>query len=162
MSVEFTLYTEIAAPCEVVWAVSLSIDAHLASMSASGERVLVGVSSGQIGLGETVTWRARHFGVPWTMTSRITELRSPDWFVDEEVRGPFHSFRHEHRFTAIPGGSTMEDHVHFVAPLGVLGRAVEAVILGRYLRKLIIDRNAFLKKALEADPPLMGEAGSFG
>lgn len=71
------------------------------------------------------------------MTSEITELRSPELFVDEQVRGPFHSFRHEHRSVAFPGGTTMVDHVHFVAPLGALGRAVEAAVLGRYLRKLI-------------------------
>lgn len=49
----------------------------------------------------------------------------------------------------------MVDHVHFAAPLSVLGRAVEAAVLGRYLRKLIIDRNAFLKQTLEAGPPPM-------
>lgn len=155
MSVEFSIQTEIAASRDAVWAASLSIDAHLASMSSSGERVVAGVTSGQIGLGETVTWRARHFGVTWTMTSEIIELRSPEWFVDEQLRGPFHSFRHEHRFIAIPGGTTMVDHVRFAAPLSVLGRAVEAAVLGRYLRKLIIDRNAFLKQTLEAGPPPM-------
>jgi hypothetical protein len=86
MSVEFSIQTEIAASLDAVWAASLSIDAHLESMSSSGERVVAGVSSGQIGLGETVTWRARHFGVMWTMTSQITELRWPEWFVDEQLR----------------------------------------------------------------------------
>jgi ligand-binding SRPBCC domain-containing protein len=162
MSVEVSLETEIAASCDAVWAASLSIDAHLASMSSSGERVVGGVAFGQIGLGETVTWRARHFGVTWTMTSEITELRLPEWFVDEQLRGPFHSFRHEHRFTAFPGGTTMADHVHFVAPLGVLGRAVEIAILGSYLRKLIIDRNTFLKQSLEAEPPPMLSPGTHG
>src|SRR5437667_12407456 len=32
-------------------------------------------------LGETVTWRARHFGVPWTVTSKITALDRPSRFV---------------------------------------------------------------------------------
>jgi ligand-binding SRPBCC domain-containing protein len=38
-----------------------------------------------------------HFGVPITMTSRITRMSPPRLFVDEQVRGPFRSFHHEHR-----------------------------------------------------------------
>jgi ligand-binding SRPBCC domain-containing protein len=149
MTVEFTIETTIIAPIEAVWASSLSIDAHLASMSVSSERVVGGVATGQIALDETVTWRARHFGVLWTMTSKITELSAPDRFVDEQERGPFRSFRHEHRFTSVGASTNMVDQIRFVAPLGPLGRAVETVILARYLRTLIGDRNQYLKSALE-------------
>jgi ligand-binding SRPBCC domain-containing protein len=34
------------------------------------------------------------------MTSRITEWSRPERFVDEQVRGPFAAFRHEHLFEA--------------------------------------------------------------
>jgi ligand-binding SRPBCC domain-containing protein len=149
MTVEFTIETMIKAPVDAVWASSLSIDAHLASMSASSERVVGGVATGQIALGETVTWRARHFGVTWTMTSKISELSAPDRFVDEQVRGPFQSFRHEHQFTSVGAATKLVDHVRFVAPLGPLGRAVESLVLGPYLRTLIGDRNNYLKAMLE-------------
>lgn len=75
--IEFGLRTEIAAPPEVVFAASLSVDAHLASMRSAGERAVAGVRSGRMALGDTVTWKARHFGVVWTMTSRITKGVSP-------------------------------------------------------------------------------------
>ena len=82
------------------------------------------------------------------MTSRITELEAPHWFVDEQVRGPFRSFRHEHAF--IPGadgdGTIMIDHVVFDAPLGGLGRLSEGA-LGPYLLRLIQRRNAYLQDA---------------
>ena len=103
-------------------------------MARSRERAVAGVTTGRIGLGEEVTWRAWHFGVPFTMTSRITELEAPELFVDEQVRGPFRSFRHEHAF--IPGAdgdsTIMIDHVVFDAPLGGLGRLSEGA-LGPYL-----------------------------
>lgn len=67
-------------------------------METSGEQAIGGVTSGSIALGETVTWRARHFGIWFTMTSRITSLERPNRFVDEQVRGPFRSFHHEHVF----------------------------------------------------------------
>lgn len=40
----------------------------------------------------------------------------------------------------------MIDRVSFAAPLGLLGRVVERLVLANYMRKLIEQRNAFLQK----------------
>jgi ligand-binding SRPBCC domain-containing protein len=125
---------------------SRSIDLHVASMAGSRERAVAGVTTGHIDEGEDVTWRAWHFGVPIRMTSRITRMSPPDSFVDEQVRGPFRSFRHEHRFVADGDGTIMIDHVVLRVPLGVLGRAAELVV-GPYLRRLIERRNTHLLAA---------------
>jgi ligand-binding SRPBCC domain-containing protein len=114
---------------------ALDIDAHTGSMAASGERAVAGVTSGVIGLGETVTWRARHFGIWWTMTTRITEWEPP-------VR--FKEFVHEHTFVAVDGGTCVTDRVRFAAPLGILGRIAEQLVLQRYVPRLIDVRNEFM------------------
>jgi len=147
--IEFKRVTEIAATADTVFDIALDIDAHVASMSDSHERAIAGVTRGIIGLGEIVTWHARHFGLPFTMTSRITHLERPRRFVDEQARGPFQSFRHEHVFEASALGTIMSDVVVFAAPLGPFGRIVEWLFLGRYVRKLIDQRNRFLKAAAE-------------
>jgi len=120
------------------------IDVHTASQSDSGERATGGVTGGLIGLGETVTWKARHFGLSLSLTSRVTEFDAPHRFVDEQTRGPFTSFRHEHLFEPTASGSVMTDRVQFTAPFGVLGRLVEKLVLERYLRRLIEERGRFL------------------
>lgn len=123
---------------------SLDIDEHLASMSHTGERAVGGVTAGVIGLGEEVTWRARHFGLVWRMTSRIAELERPSRFVDEQVRGPFRAFRHVHRFEPAGDRATlMIDEVEFSAPFGPVGRLAE-LVLAPYLRGLIERRNRHL------------------
>src|SRR5918995_526198 len=86
MTVRFEHETRIEAPAELVFDLSLDIYAHRALMAASNERATAGVTSGPIGLGETVTWRAIHFRIPFTMTSRVTELERPHCFIDEQVR----------------------------------------------------------------------------
>ncbi|MEM9656341.1 MAG: SRPBCC family protein [Actinomycetota bacterium] len=149
MTVEFECEERIAAPVETVFDLSLDIDVHVASMADSGERAIGGVTSGLIGLGENVTWRAKHFGVPFTMTSRITEFDRPARFVDEQQRGPFRRFRHEHLFEPVDGSTLMTDRISFDAPLWVLGDVVELAVLGRYLEKLIRERNKFLKAEAE-------------
>ena len=74
------LETVIAAPIGDCFALSLSVDAHTASMSKSGERASGGFTSGAMRLGDTVTWRARHFGIAFRMTSMITEYEYPNRF----------------------------------------------------------------------------------
>ena len=51
----FQLVTMIAAEPERAFDLSLSVDAHVASMGA-GERAVAGVTSGQLGPGDSVTW----------------------------------------------------------------------------------------------------------
>jgi ligand-binding SRPBCC domain-containing protein len=146
----FELVTTVRAPRERVFDASLDVGVHTGSMAGSGERVVGGVTSGRLGLGDAVTWQARHFGLPWRMTSRISVYQRPERFVDEQVRGPFRRWRHEHAFTDGGDGATvMRDIVEFSAPLGVLGRLVSAVVLRRYLARLIAHRNDYLRRQCE-------------
>ena len=82
------------------------------------------------------------------MTSRIVQLERPTSFTDEQVRGPFARFHHEHVFTETDGGTEMLDRVSFDAPLGVFGRVVE-IGLGPYVRRLIERRDSYLKDIAE-------------
>ena len=92
------LVTNVPATPEQCFELSLSVDAHQASMSDSGERAVAGIQSGVMNLGDTVTWKAKHFGIEFTMTSVISHYDSPHRFVDEQVSGPFRRWWHEHRF----------------------------------------------------------------
>lgn len=143
----FHLTTHLAAPVEACFDLSRSIDLHLQSMASSGERAIAGVTTGLIGAGEEVTWEARHLGRRWRMTSRITAMERPHRFVDEMVRGPFASYRHEHRFEeAGPGATRMHDLVEFRTRYGPL-TPVADLVAGAYLRRLLRQRNTTLAAA---------------
>lgn len=142
----FTLVTKAPGSAQELSDLSLDIDAHVSSMSQSGERAVAGVKTGRIGLGEAMTWRARHFGIWWTMTSQITALDQPTRFVDQQVRGPFKTFIHEHRFEQLTHGTLMTDTVTVASP--IFGALAERVVLVPYLRRLIAKRNAQLLHAL--------------
>ena len=142
------LSTSISAPVSACFALSLSVDAHTESMGSSGERAVAGVTSGEMVLGDSVTWKARHFGIPFTMTSRISEYRRPERFVDEQVSGPFKVWRHEHVFTQTPQGTLMTDLVTFSSPVGVVGRLVDYALLTKHMTALLQQRNEWLRQAL--------------
>ena len=144
------LETVIAAPIGDCFDLSLSVDAHAASMQASKEQAIGGVTSGVMRLGDSVTWRARHFGIAFRMTSAITEYQPPSRFVDEQQHGPFRRWWHEHTFTPLVNGQTqMIDIVRFESPFGLLGYLADGLVLGHYMPCLLRQRNAWLKITLE-------------
>jgi ligand-binding SRPBCC domain-containing protein len=150
MASSFECTTRTSLGKEDLFDLSRSIDAHKESMAHSREKAVAGITAGLISLGEEVTWRAWHFGVPLRMTSRITEMEAPDYFVDEQVRGPFRRFRHVHEFDEDAGGTVMVDRVEFAAPFGPLGLLAEKLVLTRYLRNLIEKRNRYLAAGARA------------
>lgn len=153
MTVSFQQRTVLPAPPDACYRLSLSVDFHQESFADSGETIVAGVSHGVMALGDHVTWSARHLGRVWTMTSTISAADPPHRFVDEQLEGPFRSFRHEHTFRPLGDGSTeMCDDITFTAPFGPIGRIAELVILRWYMARLIGVRNAALLQRLIDSP----------
>jgi len=100
------LLTVIAAPCERCFDLARSVDLHLRSTSHTSESAIGGRISGLMTLGDEVTWRARHFGVWFTLTSRITAYDRPEHFRDRMVRGPLARLDHSHEFADDGQGGT--------------------------------------------------------
>ena len=141
----FELTTHVAAPPERVFDACLEVDLHTASMAGSGERAVGGVTSGRLGLGDRVTFEARHLGIRWRMTARVSEFDRPAYFADEQERGPFKRWHHAHHFASDgAGGTVMRDVVAFTAPCGPLGAFVERLVLRAYMIRLIQSRNRYL------------------
>lgn len=146
------LTRRVAAPPERCFDLARSIELHERSTAATGERAIAGVTQGLIGAGQTVTWRAQHFGVWQTLTSRISAFDRPHHFRDEQVRGAFAWFTHDHWFTPDgAGGTVMRDVFTFRAPLGVLGRVAERLVLTRYMRRFLETRLAIVAEAAEGE-----------
>ena len=143
------LNTIINAPVEKVFDLSRSIDLHMESTKQTGERAIAGRTGGLIELGETVTWRAKHFGIWQNLTSKITGYNYPTFFADELVSGAFKSFRHEHHFSFVENGTLMQDKFVFESPLGILGKFANWLFLKRYMSNLLVERNRIIKNTAE-------------
>ena len=146
--------TPIHAPLERCFDLARSVEVHLAGNLHYGENAVAeaGATSGLLGPGDRVTWRARHFWITWTLTSRITAFDRPSSFQDVMLRGPFRLMRHDHFFRALPGGVTqMRDVFCFAAPLPVLGRLAEIAFLRAYMRRLLHERNLVIQQIAESD-----------
>jgi ligand-binding SRPBCC domain-containing protein len=147
-----TIRTHIHAPVEVCFDAARDLDLHLDSMKHTGETAVGGRTSGLIELGEEVTWRARHLGIVQHFTSRITGFDRPRFFQDTMQRGAFRSFVHDHLFEPVSDGTRMTDVLRFEAPLGILGRIAETLVLRRYLERLLTARAATIARYCVTTP----------
>ena len=143
--------TEINAPIEVVFDLSRSIDLHKISTHQTNEEAIAGITSGLIGKGESVTWRARHFGIYQTLTARITEFEKPTYFVDEMEKGIFQYFKHEHIFKENGQQTRMIDVFDYGSPLGILGKVADKLFLENYMRRFLEKRNKTIKAFAESE-----------
>ncbi len=61
------------------------------------------------------------FGVPAKWRTLITEYDAPHSFADVQLSGPYRRWDHRHTFSAVQGGTLVEDKVEYEMPLGPLG-----------------------------------------
>lgn len=145
------IQTEIKANKQIVFDLSRSIDLHKISTEHTNEEAIAGKTSGLIELNESVTWKAKHFGIYQTLTSIVTEFQSPNYFVDEMQNGAFKSFKHQHIFSDLKNGTLMTDIFEYESPFGILGNIADKVFLKNYMTKLLEKRNSTIKEFAETE-----------
>jgi hypothetical protein len=152
--IRFEETTLIAAPIERVFDLSRSVEVHLLANVHGHEQALAvgGVTTGLVGLGEQVTWRAKHFGVWHELTSKATLLEAPTHFQVTMIKGIFRFMQADHFFRSVPSGETeLRDLFTIAAPLPILGPIAEALFLRRYMIALNRERNAVIKQLAESN-----------
>lgn len=141
--------TEINADIQTCFDLARDVGFYQKSLKKTTEIPVAGKISGLIEKGDYVTWETNHLVFTQLLVLKVSEFISPVLFVDEMVKGDFKSYRHEHIFKNNKNGTTMTDRFYFKSPYGVIGKIVDAIILKRYMRKLIITRNNALKMKAE-------------
>lgn len=90
--------------------------------------------------GALIDYRISLRGIPVSWRTEITLWEPPHRFVDEQLRGPYRLWVHEHTFEEQPDGTTLAgDRVRY-AVLG--GRLVNRLLVERDLRKIFAFREA--------------------
>ena len=118
--------------------------------------------------GRVVLRVGRPIGIRWVVRHRDYEPGRQ--FADEQVEGPFASWRHLHRFDPDgPGASVMTDRIEYVPPLGAVGAVGDPLLIRPRLMRMLAYRHELLRRDLEthgraADrPPLrVGVSGANG
>lgn len=93
--------------------------------------------------GATIDYKLRVHGLPLRWRSEITVWDPPHCFVDEQLRGPYRQWIHEHVFEERDGGTLSRDVVRYGVPGGPL---MHALFVGRDVRKIFEFREKRLRE----------------
>lgn len=79
--------------------------------------------------GQIITYKVKPFpglAVPWM--TEITHLEKGKMFVDDQRKGPYRLWHHQHHFKKIEGGTEMTDLIHYRVPFGFAGELFHPVV----------------------------------
>ena len=96
--------------------------------------------------GTLLDYRLRLRGVPLRWRSRIACWEPPYRFIDEQLRGPYKLWVHEHSFRQLGGETLMTDRVRYAVPGG---RLVDKLLVRPDLERIFRFRAQALEDALE-------------
>lgn len=84
--------------------------------------------------------------IPLTWVTEIMEVEDQKMFVDEQRKGPYKYWRHEHYFEENERGGKMTDIVQYRLPFGILGDIVHRLVVKSQLESIF---NYRFKKVIE-------------
>jgi ligand-binding SRPBCC domain-containing protein len=93
--------------------------------------------------GTVIDHKLRVRGVPIRWRSKITIWETPARFVDEQVRGPYRFWKHEHLFEERDGGTLVRDRVRYSVPFDFL---VHELLVRRDVEKIFAYRTECLRR----------------
>lgn len=100
------------------------------------------VYGGEVYPGQVMLYNVKPvLGIPLPWMTEIRYVQPLKYFVDEQRKGPYKLWHHQHHFNEIAGGVEMVDIVHYRLPLGWLGRIGNAVFVKNELKNLFAYRH---------------------
>jgi ligand-binding SRPBCC domain-containing protein len=84
--------------------------------------------------------------IPLTWVTEITHIKELSYFVDEQRKGPYRMWHHEHHFREIAGGVKMTDILHYDVGKGFLGSIASTLFVEKRVRHIFDYRAIKLKQ----------------
>lgn len=94
-------------------------------------------------VGTLIDYRLRVRGLPMRWRTRISLWEPGKRFVDEQLKGPYRQWIHEHTFESVEGGTRVRDRVRYITPLDWL---VHGVLVRPDIEKIFAYRTRAIEK----------------
>jgi len=93
--------------------------------------------------GLMIVYKITIFKLPFEWITEITHVHD-NYFVDEQRKGPYRLWHHEHHFKEVEGGVEMTDLVHYHLPFGWFGNLFHGLLVKPQLREIFEFRKRIL------------------
>jgi ligand-binding SRPBCC domain-containing protein len=89
-------------------------------------------------------------GIKLNWVTEITQLSFHKFFIDEQRRGPYSIWHHEHHFMEVNGGVEMRDILYYRVPFGFLGTIADFVFVRKKIKEIFDFREIRIKEIFPA------------
>lgn len=135
----------VPADLDRTWAF-FSDPANLARLTPPSMGFVVHSAPSAMHEGQLIDYTVRPLlGIPARWQTRIDSVEPKRTFTDTQLRGPYRRWVHSHRFTAVEGGTLVEDRVEYRLPFGPLGRLAHALAVRARLEEIFRYREAAIQ-----------------
>ncbi len=142
----FSDTVELAAPVESVWDYYTN-PSSLAELTLPSMGMKVVKADTPLREGSRIRFALRPRGFPLEIRwdARVFVFKEFEEFADRQVRGPFEHWVHHHRFERLgPESCRVTDTLEAGAPMGLVGRLAESILVAQKLDALFDHRRAIL------------------
>jgi len=141
----------INAPVDRVFNLSRNLTLIKLALKGGKEQYLSSAAGNLLTAGETITLRARHLGKNRELTARVINLKLPEGYTEEQIKGDLKSFRHEYHFKKVDNGTIMIDLVEFEGPRDFLGSIAAKYFLKSYFEAVVRKKNDLIRQYAESE-----------
>lgn len=97
--------------------------------------------------GQIIEYKVRPLaGISVYWMTEITHVKPGEYFIDEQRKGPYSFWHHQHHFRQINGGIEMTDIVHYRLPFGFIGRIVNTLLVRKKLGNIFQYRKEVIEE----------------
>lgn len=83
--------------------------------------------------------------IPVNWCTEITHIQEKEYFVDEQRKGPYRIWHHEHHFKAVDGGVVMTDILHYDIGKSVFGWIAGKLFVEKKVKRIFEYRYKILE-----------------
>ncbi|MDB5121871.1 MAG: hypothetical protein JWN56_3089 [Sphingobacteriales bacterium] len=97
--------------------------------------------------GLIITYRIKPMlNIPIDWCTEITHIKEREYFVDEQRKGPYNIWHHEHHFRVVDGGVIMTDLLHYDIGKSILGLIAGNLFVHKKVQKIFKYRYQVLER----------------
>jgi|TARA_B110000914_G_C15255716_1_gene350637 ligand-binding SRPBCC domain-containing protein len=86
--------------------------------------------------GAIIDYTVNIMGIPARWRTMITGYKKNQFFIDEQLKGPYSYWHHKHSFKTVEGGVNIVDEITYALPLEAFRTIVHPLFIKPQLRKI--------------------------
>ncbi len=109
--------------------------------------ILARSDAGEMYPGMVISYRVSPmFNISVKWATEITQVKEYRYFIDNQIKGPYKIWHHEHHFKKVDGGIEMKDILFYEVSYGILGRLLHKFLIKKRVEEIFSYRAAKIKE----------------